>query len=88
MGLLVIQEGPHGIPEKMMAAIGYMKQISFEKPQASRLTQAFIVDANGIVLVHPKPDYMINRVNLSNSTIVAELNEQSQFKRNGILVSK
>jgi len=52
MGLLVIQEGPHGIPEKMMAAIGYMKTDLFLKNlKASRLTQAFIVERNGIVLV-------------------------------------
>lgn len=74
VGIPVIREGAHGVPEKMMAAIGYIKADLFLKNlKTSNLTQVFILGSDNRVLVHPSAELMYNMADLSNLEIVKEM---------------
>ncbi len=74
MGISVIREGAKGVPEKILVVVGYLKADLFLKNlKSSNMSQAFIVGADGHVLIHPKPEIMIKSPDFSDSPIVAEL---------------
>jgi signal transduction histidine kinase len=74
MGISVIREGAKGVPEKLMAVIGYIKADLFLKNlRSSMINQAFIVGPDGRVLVHPRSEIMTQGRDFSNSPIVDQL---------------
>ncbi|MDZ4675897.1 MAG: ATP-binding protein [Oligoflexia bacterium] len=78
MGISVIREGSSGTPEKLMAVVGYVKADQFLKNlKTSTLTQAFIIGADGRVLIHAKPTYMSEARDFSKSPIVNEFRRGS-----------
>lgn len=84
LGVAVIQEGANSKPQKMMAVIGYLKADSFLKNlKSSSLTQAFIIDKKGRVLLHQYKDAMVNVEDFSEYPLVKELSK-NQFT-NGVL---
>jgi len=76
MGIPVIREGAHGVPEKIMAVVGYVKADVFIKNlKSSTLTHAFIVGSDGKVLVHTDPKVMIANDDMSSMAIVKALKD-------------
>lgn len=74
VGIPVIREGAHGVPERMMAAVGYIKADLFLKNlRTSNLTQVFILGSDGHVLVHARPEAMYTMADFSNVEIVNEM---------------
>jgi HAMP domain-containing protein len=79
MGISVIRETNQGVPEKVMAAVGYLKADLFlQNLKTSKINQAFIIDPDGRVLVHTNSDYMIEGKDFSSSGIVNQL-KSGQF---------
>ena len=73
MGIPVVREGNHNIPEKIMAVVGYVRADGFLKNlTASGLSKAYIVTSDGKILVHANSYYMTGAVDFSKTAIVQE----------------
>ncbi len=90
VGISVIQDGASGQPEKIMAVVGFLKADVFLKNlKAASLTQAYIVDQKGHVLLHPRNELMAEGADFSEAPIVKELRQGSmssgalEFNENG-----
>jgi signal transduction histidine kinase len=74
MGLSVIKETDRGIPEKVLAVVAYLKADLFmQNIKSSRISQSFILDSEGRVLVHQNSQLMLENYDYSQSRIVKEL---------------
>jgi signal transduction histidine kinase len=74
LGIPVIREGAHGVPDRMLAVVGYIKPDLFLKNmKASPLTQMIILGSDGKVVVHTHPEAMVTQKDYSDLEIFKEL---------------
>ncbi|MCC6276823.1 MAG: HAMP domain-containing protein [Oligoflexia bacterium] len=73
VGLSMIQDGKSGVPEKMLAAVAYVKLDGLLKTlTASRVTETFVVDSEGRTLIHPNLNKILERTDYSGAPILKE----------------